>query len=474
MSIEQLSVERTDEEINAVTNHLQSIGGEWTAMPPDYANLSRESTLRKLDDIRKVVSQETDVSHALLDDAYERSVDFTQTSFDQFESKGKNILGREIDRAFLVPLRDGINNVSDPLPFHPVLDPGFGVSHEIRRRAVIGVAPSVIDTSFKSDREGDRGVLIFAPLFSQMIDDIRPNKHDQNQTIALMNAGAAIIRATALFAHEQVGAKVVGLGATLPKMTNYGNALKAIDPARMENLVTTTGHGGTVFMVVETIKKVLEITPEDDGKLGVIGGAGSIGWSSTVTALEMLQDRKIHTYDFNVNKLHGNIMEHGLSDQVLPEDNALDVLRNTNIIIAAATRPIDLDKEDPLCELDLTGKVIIDDSQPPCFERSQIERRGGKVVWVVGEDASESEFMTRDGLYTNGIPYNYGNEEGLYGEKSDFACGLEAAMIAHFSAFDDAIRGEVTPEKARIIGRYFTEANVRVAPLQAYSQPVQI
>ena len=69
-----------------------------------------------------------------------------------------------------------------------------------------------------------------------------------------------------------LGSKVMGLGAVMPGMTSYGRKI------HQEGLVTTTGHGGTVHLVAETVRNVserLQSTP----RVGILG-LGSIGYSS--------------------------------------------------------------------------------------------------------------------------------------------------------------------------------------------------
>ncbi|MDT5409691.1 MAG: hypothetical protein QOG14_1911 [Mycobacterium sp.] len=61
---------------------------------------------------------------------------------------------------------------------------------------------------------------------------------------------------------------------------------------------------------------------------------------------------------------------------------AIDVLRESNIVVATVTRPIDLDAIDPHGDLDLRGKAIIDDSEPKAFRRAQVEARGGFLLNV--------------------------------------------------------------------------------------------
>lgn len=465
----------SNEERKAVTAHLRAKGGVWVETPTDdtYMNYSRDDQHAKMEAVYQAVKSEVDVDAQQLELDYKRSQEFIDKAYDLYERRGTDILGYEVGRAFVVPMRSDRHNeeyASESTPFEPMLDPlKYGVESDIRMRTIYGLVPTVLDTYSASDNPAERGALVLAPMFTDMIPDINPNRHDQEQSMRLMKVGAHVLREVTEFAHKRIGADVLGLGAILPapKLTNFGNVLHMFDG--MENLVTTTGHGGTVQMIVETAKKVLEETStEAHGRIGVIGGAGSIGYSSIATIMDSMEGFQIEAYDKREDDLHQMLMARDDRDKMHVARSALEVLRNNNLIVAAVTGTIDLDEEDPNHELDLRGKVIIDDSQPGYFERSQVEARGGKLLWVVGEDGSKSQFITRD------AGYNYGDVSGLYGRGSEFACGQEAAVIAKYQAYEDAIRGPVNPAMVRKIGRWFREAHVQVAPFQSFGQPVQI
>ena len=468
------TVARTPEEREAVTNHLKSEGGNWVTGSPDYTSFIRRVLSSKLKQVYNAVLSETNAPVGEVDSAYEKSQFFVDSTFDFYE--GKKDLGRRIGRAFVVPMRSNREDEhysSESTPFYPLLDPQrFGVTSDIRMRTMYGLPPAILDTYLKSEDDKEAGALVLCPMYSDMISDIRPDRDNFSQKIRLLEVGGFVLEKTSRFAHLQLGADVVGLGATLPKVTNFGHALRGIDG--MENLVTTTGHGGTVYMIVETAKKIMkETSVESGGKIGVIGGAGSIGWSSTVAAIEMIKGHKILSYDLNRERLYGMIGNNKKANKVSVADSVSEVLKDTNIIITAVTGRIDLD-DDEYDGLDLNGKVIIDDSQPGCFDAEQVRAKGGELVWVVGEDASDNKFITRDGYYTDGAPYNYGNQSGLFGNYSEFACGQEAAVIRQSEEFHNAISGPVTPDNVRIVGAMFRAARIQVAPFQAFGQPVSI
>jgi hypothetical protein len=458
---------RTPKEVAAVSASLEAKGGVWSAPVPNYSNFSREGLLVNLDQAAAVVAEETDADRIELKQALVDSQTFVHSAFDYYE--GKRDVGRPIARAFCVPMRstrDHEANASESTPFLPLYDPArFGVNSDKRMRGMYGIPPTLLDTYTKSDADNETGALVLVPMYADMLNDPWPDTKD------LVAVSGVILKEAIQFAHIRLGAKVVGLGATLPHpaATNFGRHLRAIDG--MENLVTTTGHGGTVYMIAETVRKVLtETSIESRGRIGVIGGAGSIGWSTIVALLEMIEDHKIHSYDRRVMDLASYAT---FSDRIHVASTAADVLRETNIIVAAVTGRINLDDE-AFAGIDLAGKVIIDDSQPGCFTRRQVEARDGKLVWVVGEDGSRSKFISRDGLHTNGVPYNYGDHSGLDGHHCEFACGQEAAVIAKYGAYEHAVRGPVTPEVVRTIGGLLKDAGATVAPFQAFGKPVEI
>jgi hypothetical protein len=486
----------TPEEVANVEAALQALPGDrWNGpiTSKNYEIKKPRELITMQGDIFHAVLAETDIDLDQATRQYEHGLNFTLATTKAFYSPEKGMLGGDDGRAFIVPLRGTRKDESfssDTEPFYPLLSRNNGVSAAVRMRMIYGHHPAMIETYSTSEKSNERGAVVFAPLLEDMIKDINPDKGNLAQKYELQALGAAVILATASFVHEQLGAKVVGLGATIPKMTDYGKLLTAFDPARFENLVTTTGHGGTVWAIGETVKELAIPKAGEksalinfDGNLGILGGAGSIGWSSTEYMLQHpdFKDVKVHSYDWRKGavdeRLAGYEQEHGARPDVNIKSNEREVLESSTIIVAAVTRPIDLDKiekETGGQPIDLTGKVIIDDSQPGSFNRQQVEARGGKLAWVVVEDGSDNGFMTRDGLYTGGVPYSYGNEEGLYGPKSEFPCGAEAAVIAKYAAYHDAIREEVTSEKARKIGEWMCQAGIRVAPFQSHSKPVQI
>lgn len=470
-----------DEERQEVQKYLRNEGGPWVSMPPDYTTFDRSAQLRKIDDVARAVEYVICPDADELDSAYYKSWRFVNSAFDFYS--GRREIGRAVARAFVVPMRSDRDNEihsSESTPFYPLLDPNkFGVNSEIRMRTMYGLPPTILDTYLKSPRDNETGVLVLSPLHSDMARDIVTNPNDLKQKITLMEVAGRILEQTVQFAHHRLGAKTIGLGATLPRpgITDYGNVLRAF--RGMESLVTTTGHGGTVYMILETVREVMRAESIDSsGPIGIIGGAGSIGWSSTVAAHEIIGDHDIVSFDKNLESLRGKIAgyksEKSVNTDISVASSAVDVLKRTNVIISAITGRINLDAVDPYGNLDLSGKVIIDDSQPGCFDREQVEARGGKLVWVVVEDGSENGFMTKDGMHTGGVGYDYGKSSGLVGQASEFACSWEAGVIAKHLAYEKAINAPVEPDNVLEIGELFKQSGARVAPYQSVGRRVHI
>src|SRR6185437_1869457 len=220
------------QELTAVTSCLQATGDAWTASPPDYAHFSRADMSKKLEQVRDAVLGETDAANTEVEEAYQRSQYFVDSSFDFYE--GLKDLGRQIQRAFLVPVRStrddpsdsgkGSGYASESTPLFPLLDPQrFGISSEIRMRTIYGLPPTVLDTYLRSSDQRETGALVLAPLYADMVRDICTNPADAKQSTQLTETVDHILAETAAFAHRRLGAHFVGLGATLPLLTDFGN-----------------------------------------------------------------------------------------------------------------------------------------------------------------------------------------------------------------------------------------------------------
>ena len=444
------STSRTSEEMSSLL-----LKNDWTT-PGLKEPLSRDTMLRGLDTIS---SANAKALGALSDDfevAYASTEQFVNNAFDVFEKKSET---EQFDWAFAVPARgeqtQGEEYASEVTFFLPLLDPKFGVNAMIRQRMVSNLAPTVIEM-YKGNEAGIRGALLWTPPYFD------PNKRN----IDNVNAARYRVNEAAGFAYNTLGTKVIGLGAILPGITNLGRKIT------QEGLITTTGHGGTVHLVAETVREVseqLQKTP----RVGVLG-LGAIGYSSLQVLRESTDESKAHSfvvYDKDDSRIHKAMQSNERNIPTSPANDAIDLLSKSDIIVTAITDTINLDTEEQLNgkPIDLRGKVIIDDSQPGCFNREQVEARGGHLVWVVGEDTTEQHAFKR----ING--YRYGEAGGLYGDRAVWGCEAEAGSIAMSGEYEYAVKSSVTPEIARKVGKICFDAGIRVAnPLQSFGQAVDI
>lgn len=446
-------------------------------MPPEYELSTRTEISKKLEQVRDAVLVDTDADPADVESAHEQSQEFLASAFDFF-SGGRKLDGK-IGRAFVVPMRSDRANesyASESLPFYPLLDPHrFGVASEIRMRTIYGLPPTVLDTYMKSENDDERGALVLAPLYSDMAFDVWVDPENIDQAIRLSSLVTNALRETTIFAHRTLGANYLGLGATLPhpNLTNFGRKIR--DMAGLEDVVTTTGHGGTVFMLAKTVLSVLSRHWQNPGaSIGLLGGAGSTGWSTILAILDLIPDIQIQVFDKREDRMRKLLDACSpRPGNVVVAESAADVLAQNKLVVSAITETIDLD--DPrYADIDFTGTVWIDDSQPGSVDRAQLENRGGNVIWVVGQDDSANGFMTKDGVFTDGVGYNYGTSSGLFGPTTEFACGLEAAVVAASADRSNAVSGPVTIDDVARIGRLFDRFGVNIASYQSFGQPVQL
>src|SRR5690606_6221898 len=116
--------------------------------------------------------------------------------------------------------------------------------------------------------------------------------------------------------------------------------------------------------------------------------------------------------------------------------SAMEILSDPryNVCVLAITEELNLPPG-----LDLTGKLIVDDSQPPALIIEQVERAGGKLVWPISRDRTKSGLITR-----TSFDYNF---TGPAKPNENWGCELEAAVVGMPGGEPDlALRKPLTPE----------------------------
>lgn len=456
--------ERTDdlEAVSQIQSDTQNwIKQHFSPQTVDYASFSIASVKRKMLGLADhLIASHSDHVRSCEVLATQLFIDASFTMYDESLLLDDNRLHPDADGAFafVVPMRVSrfrgdyggeVELISPILRYIP---------NEYRAMFAVGLPPLVLDT-YAPGPDGRRGYLVLAPIFTDSMFDIP----DRAAGVALANINAAVD-----FAYRRLGAEVIGLGAVLPALTRFGRSIQN------QNVITTTGHGGTVSQIDQAIR-VIEAErregPESPVTIGFLG-LGSIGRSAAEVITGSHPEAKIAMFDTRSSSMRN---AHRLLESVgrtaIACENELDLVGHSDIIVSAITSTVDLDPYD----IDLTGKFIVDDSQPSSFNRAQVESRGGRVAWVVARDTQH--LVTRDS-------YNYGPTADPY--RDLFGCEAEAASLARYDRelrerglepdvakkviSRVALRAPVTARDARRIGELFRRYGIVSAPFQIHGE----
>lgn len=378
---------------------------------------------------------------------------FIEAAFVNWEDSFAMPSSRKGGFAFLVPLRMSRLNPEYAGECPIVMPLMRHVPWELRASLLVGMPPFVIDT-YGAGPGCLRGFLVWTPIF---LDQAL----DQPDTV-LTDSRVAIDMAVG-FAARRFGVDVVGLGAVLPAITRFGATL------RDHGVVTTTGHAGTAALVLDIVHRSIA------GEHPVIGvlGLGSIGSSLAVLLHQEFPDASIQLHDKRVKQEEILLTKHPqLRDGRTSWSASVEqMLAQCNIVIAAVTSKVDLTG---LVSVDLTGKTIIDDSQPAAFDPAQVEALGGRVEWVIGRAPT---LLAR-------TYFDYGHM--VDAQLDVFGCEAEAGVIAQ-SACEMRAEGRseegisrwlrsvalseaVTPAKAKSMHALFSRHGIKPAPPQAFGR----
>jgi predicted amino acid dehydrogenase len=407
---------------------------------PRYGRYNRGVMLARLD---AIAEQQVAPHKAVVQTRF-----FINLVFDQFESKER--LTKNYGFIFAVPTRISRTSklyASEATHFVPIIK---YLDQSMRQRFISGLPPAVIDEYYDKDGKAV-GAVLFVPLFIDMLTDVR-------NRLRLKLIVNRIIRDVAKFAHHNLGAEIVGLGATLPKLTRYGNDI------RTKGLLTTTGHGGTVYMIYKIYKEIetkYKIAP--DVLVGVVG-CGAIGEASAALLLATYPDIRIIMHDRRPQQQQQVVarLRKKYGDRAFEAHSNVEVLTKARVIVSAITSRIQIPPG-----VDLKGKVIIDDSQPGSFNGRQVRERGGTLVWVVAHDNTKNSIITRPSGYRFG-------DDGLLNVGDIWGCEAEVAALWMTKRFDLALNDAVTPESALAIGAEMDKVGVSIAKWQYQGKPVEL
>ncbi len=435
----------------------------------DYAAKNRSAVEAKLLGLIAFVKQ--NYPNDICDAEIRASELFIEQAFGMYEEFIKNRPNgqphpdEDGDFAFVVPSRTSTQNTEYGGETEIVCPITRYAPNEYRGFLGVGLPPFIVD-QYNPDNCAGKGYLINASLYPDMIFDM---PFEEAKKVAQDNTNDAIELANGL------GATVAGLGAIIPALTGFGATIKN------KEVITTTGHAGTVYMIDQTIRAAIErgfIKPEAAERLGFLG-LGSIGRSASVIITSNFPDSAVNIYDTNdymLKKGSDNLDDMGRAHK--QSVGIKDLLESSDVIVSAVTNPVNLDEIDPDHQMDLTGKLIVDDSQPGMFDRSQVEKRGGTLVWVIAHDTKGVGERT---------DYDY---DTLADSRKDlFGCEAEAASLAYY--YNElcyerglgpvvarriiekvAVRERVTVRKARLFGVLFRKYGIIPAPFQVLGEYV--
>jgi hypothetical protein len=337
----------------------------------------------------------------------------------------------------------------------------------IAQRVLVGLPPFLVD-SYGTDDDGRCGYMLCAPMHSNMKDDLGKSDPLNHYLI-----GKKIMNDTLDLA-KKLDIRTVGWGATLPRFLFKVNEVG--DKLDTQGMELTTGHAGTVWLMGETIKSLTEKGRKGfNGNIAILG-AGSIG----VAFIEHLRQNLGYTgiitvFDSRLEALD-KVLDLGYKD-IRVVANEKELIQSSDTIVCAATTTLSFEDLD-IQATDVDGKVFVDDSQPGCVDLQEVKERGGEVVWVIGQDASNNGDLTRSAFSYNGF--------GPIKKNEVWGCELEVYLaylaqkarekMKHTSKkiASLAVSRHVTYRDVEVFGNFARQHNARVAQLQARGEYLDI
>ncbi|QIQ06216.1 hypothetical protein [Streptomyces liangshanensis] len=436
-------------ERDSVARHLRAHYPELWPPVPVYGAYDRSRMLRCAESIDSVLHKVGCFpDHA---EAFERTVGYAERAFDLYE--GRREPSYPADRVFLAPSR-----MADDDPLYgdefgetlPLLTSLHGLDSGTVRHFLSLLPPSVLCSYQVHD--GRQGHIVLAPLNSGLTADLGADRAAET--------ARRVVQDAAVFARDRLGARVAGLGATLPSLTRFG---RTVD---VPGLVTTTGHGGTVHLIRILARDVAATLLDGSGPLtvGVLGAAGSIGASILAALQQEFPDTPFVACDRpgRLGRVRRVAERQGNPARTLVTADPADLFSRCRLIVSAITEKLDLSRA--AAGADLTGTVLIDDSQPGCVARDQWEARGGLLLWPVGSAEAGGPLHRENDLL-------FGAASGVVHPYDVWGCEAEAAAVALTGEHDAALRAPVTPDDALRVGELCARIGVTAAQPQSYGRP---
>lgn len=214
-----------------------------------------------------------------------------------------------------------------------------------------------------------------------------------------------------LYAQNNLGVNVVGLGSLTTSMTEGGRWI--VNQPEVK-ITVTHGDNFTVAIAQEGIKKALNrfnLNPESS-TIGVVGAFGLIGREICVFLVKKGYSLiLIESVKEKIDLIHSRLEKEGLANKIVKESTDLEDLKNANFIVTATSHHSSLLESKYLKK----NVVIYDIAQPMNVSESLLKKR--------------PDIIKIDGDYVDISGINLGFRMGPP-SGSTFACLTETAMIA--------------------------------------------
>lgn len=248
------------------------------------------------------------------------------------------------------------------------------------------------------------------------------------------------------------GAKIVGLGALLPSMTQYGRALIG----HSAGVGITTGHSFTAYCIAEHVRQI-EASLGSEQSVAVVGAAGSTG-QATIKAL--MQDkiaRRLTLVDLpeRLRTLTENFRaENGV---ILISSNLSDI-RHSAVVVCVTNSATAILRPEHLSP----GCVVIDDAQPENITFETARQRPDVMVIKCLARIPNLE-----------CPFDFGLLPNL-SDKSDqeiaFTCLAETIALAACNHSGHFTIGSPTTVQIQQIAEMASSHGIGIAPFHSFPE----
>lgn len=386
---------------------------------------------------------------------------FVNSAFGMWESKDDPASEKLLDGsfAFVVPPRVSRANPEYGQELEDLVHVMRYVKPERRASMLRGIPPWVVDY-YQTDERGNQGLLVCANVSRDMQEDSSKASIGEGR-IAARN----MINDAVDLAADGFGAWAIGYGATFPGIMQYG------DKTRNPNVVTTTGHAGTIVEIFEPVNERYP-DPKTVRALGVIG-LGAIGARIADVAGDMYPNAAIRINDKKPRYV-ANAMQ-SRPGRFTPASNE-EIVSESEVVVSALTEGLSL-KEMGLRKEQVAGTMIMDDSQPGSFNAQEVEEMGGVVLWPIATDSTgriQRRFCGYGDLMVNKKSDLFGCEAevaslvALYNEARSY--GFTHNQAKH-EALKQAVRGPVTVEQVHQTARRFKKYGIGPSVPQSFGKP---